>query len=166
VGSGDAARADPRNELRCHLVAAPSGWSLREGTDAVASDGEVKCGFEDAVAWAVGDGVRSVVSGVYGYEASGVARYENANALGRHSAVPYLSGRVQRTESIHVALHVLDGVIDGGFGVTDASDGFDAAGVVDVELFGAEVTARWADGPTTTVDLGHLFWPWGADAAS
>jgi len=155
-----------RYELRCHLVAAPSGWSLREGADAVASDGEVKCGFEDAVAWAVGDGVRSVVSGVYGYEASGVARYENANALGRHSAVPYLSGRVQRTESIHVALHVLDGVIDGGFGVTDASDGFDAAGVVDVELFGAEVTARWADGPTTTVDLGHLFWPWGAHAAS
>ena len=155
-----------RYELRCHLVAAPSGWSLREGVHAVASDREVTCGSEGVAAWAVGDGARSLVSGVYGYEAGGVARSENANALGRHSAVPYLSGRVQRTESIHVALHVLDGSIDGGLGVTDAADGFDATDVVDVALSGAEVTARWAGGPTTTVDLGHLFSPWGTDGSS
>ena len=153
-------------ELRCHLVAAPSGWSLREGADAVASDGEVSCGTEGAAAWAVGDGARSLVSGGYGYEAAGVARFENAHALGRHSAVPYLSGRVQRTESIHVALHVLDGSIDGGLGVTDAADGFDATDVVDVALSGVVVTARWADGPATTVDLGHLFSPRRTDGSS
>lgn len=141
-------------------MSAPAGWSLREGAHAVASDADLECGSEGAAAWAIGDGVRSLVSGVFGYESADVARYENANAFGTHSAVPYVTGRLIRTESMHVALHVLDGVNGSSEG------GIDMADVVDVELFGAEVTARWAEGPTVTVDLGHLFWPWGADAAS
>jgi hypothetical protein len=59
---------------------------------------------------------------------------------------------------LHVALHILD---------TEPPDAaVDPADVVDVALSGAEVTARWAGGPTTTVDLGHLFWPWETDGTS
>ncbi len=133
-------------EVRCHLVTAPDGWSLREGAHAVASDDEISSGHEAAVAWAVGAGVRSLVIGLFGYESGSVARYEDGNAFGEYSAVPYLSARLSATESVHVALHILDTGTDAGL-----------ANVVDVEVSGTRVTARRVGGHTVTVDLADLF---------
>jgi hypothetical protein len=31
---------------------------------------------------------------------------------------------------------------------------------------GADASRRWVSGPTVTVDLDYLFWPWGTDATS
>ncbi|MEZ0109142.1 hypothetical protein ABH920_003152 [Catenulispora sp. EB89] len=133
-------------ELRCHLVTAPAGWSLREGGHAVASDVELDCESDASGAWAVGDGVRSMVLGAFGYESAGVARYEGANALGTYSAAPYLFARASSGESVHIALHVLDS--GAGIGLAD---------VVEVEVSDTQVTARWAEGSTVTVNLGGLF---------
>ncbi|MEY9909851.1 hypothetical protein ABIA35_006094 [Catenulispora sp. MAP12-49] len=149
-----------RYELRCHLVTAPAGWSLREGGHAVASDAEVECGADALTAWAVGGGVRSSVSGVFGYEASAVVRYEDANALGRHSAAPYLSAGLSSAESVHVALHVLEAADT----APDTAPDLDPAGLIDVR--GNEVTARWPGGSTVSVDLGSLFASGSTDAAS
>ncbi|WP_370380578.1 hypothetical protein [Catenulispora sp. GAS73] len=139
-------------ELRCHLVTASAGWSLREGGHAVASDVELDCESDASGAWAVGDGVRSMVLGVFGYESAGVVRYEGANALGMYSAAPYLFARASSGESVHVALHVLDSGAD-----IRLAGAVDAADVVEVEVSDTQVTARWAEGSTVTVNLGDLF---------
>lgn len=144
-----------RYELRCHLVAAPDGWSLREGGHAVASDIEAESGCGAAFAWAVGDGLRSSVVGLSGYESGAVARYEDANVFGRYSAAPYLSARPTSAESVHVALHALD-----------AGAEIDLAEVVGVEVSETRVTARWVGGSTVTVDLSTLFGSGSTDATA
>lgn len=144
-----------RYEVRCHLVTAPDGWSLREGGDAVASEAGIECGGDAAAAWAVGDGVRSSVLGLFGYESGAVERYENTNVFGSHSAAPYLSAQPSSAGSVHVALHSLN-----------AGTEIDPAEVVSVEVFETQVTARWARGSTVTVDLSALFGSGSTDATA
>jgi len=146
-------------ELRCHLVTGPAGWTVREGGHAVAGEAEPTAGTGDPAAgpgaWAAADGIRSAVLGLHGYRPGGgaVARHLGANALGRHSAAPYLTGPATDSAStgiVHIALHLLD---------REPGELPDPAAIVTVEVAGTVVTARWAagGGRTTVLDLGGLF---------
>ncbi len=80
-----------RWEIRVHRFQAPPGARLRDGGHAVA--GRRPPDAETGDGWALvrrSDGLTCAVIGLYGWERAAVARHTGANALGEHSAVPFL----------------------------------------------------------------------------
>ncbi|MGI5193348.1 DUF2264 domain-containing protein [Streptomyces sp. CA-288835] len=79
-------------EIRVHRVQAPAGVAVREGGYAVAA--EARPTAERGSGWALArtpDGLTSVVVALHGWdEDAGIAREVDANALGPHSATPYV----------------------------------------------------------------------------
>ncbi|WP_327351909.1 DUF2264 domain-containing protein [Streptomyces sp. NBC_01304] len=97
-------------EIRVHRVQAPAGVTVREGGHAVA--GAVRPHVEHGPGWALTrteTGLTSAVVGLYGWdEEAGIAREVAANALGAHSATPYLLKSAHPGgESVHVTLVAL-----------------------------------------------------------
>lgn len=128
-------------ELRAHLVTAPPGWTVREGSFAVA-------GAQEPVAQGTairGDDVSVELTPVHGWTGSGVARFQGGNAFGEYSATPYLTAEpVAGLPTTYVSAHRL---------------GRDSAGSVPVTI---EVTAdclvaTWDDGRRDEFVLGELF---------
>ncbi|NUR27197.1 MAG: DUF2264 domain-containing protein [Catenulispora sp.] len=108
---------DQRYELRCHLITAPAGWSVREGGHMVAAGtppeaaAAVTDSSSDLFAWAATDsGLRTSLTAIHGYTSAGIVRHTGANAFGPHAATPLLHGRGDRRSgtTVHVAFHALD----------------------------------------------------------
>ncbi|GAA1929392.1 DUF2264 domain-containing protein [Streptantibioticus ferralitis] len=127
-------------EIRVHRVEAPAGATVRDGGYALA-------GPEPPVAeagdhWALarrGDGLTSAVVGLYGWCGGHVARHTNANALGRCSAVPYLTSAPHPGgRSVHVTLVALTGA---PLDVASLCEGITA------EVVDGAAVIRFADGP-------------------
>ncbi|GAA1992088.1 DUF2264 domain-containing protein [Catenulispora subtropica] len=101
---------DDRWELRCHLVTAPAGWSVREGGHMVA-DSEPPHAESEPVPWArTIAGLRSSLTPVHGYTSGAIVRHTAANAFGPHAATPLLHGRTDHSvgTTLHLAFHTLD----------------------------------------------------------
>ncbi|OIV39527.1 hypothetical protein BIV57_01220 [Mangrovactinospora gilvigrisea] len=89
-------------EIRVHRIDAPAGTPIREGGYAVACTEQPIALTGDG--WALArnaDQLSSAVVGLYGWDAAAVARETEANALGPHSATPYL------TRAAHPAGHTV-----------------------------------------------------------
>jgi len=153
---------DGSHELRAHLVRGPSSYGLREGSHAVAgatapSSGTIAATKESpATAWAVtDDGLFAAVVGLHGWDSPDVANYAGANAMGTHSAVPYLRAARGDAPSVHIALHTLT---RRGAPAPSA-----LTGVVDVRVDGTRVDVAWASGAVGCFDL-DTFVPWDGHA--
>ncbi len=140
---------DGIHELRCHLVRAPGGYTVREGGHTVAAAHLPEGGAGGAAAWAGNGDVSVSVRGIHGWTEAATKAYAGANALGEHSLVPYLSTPHPGGDGIYIALHSLS-----RGGRQEA-----AAGAADVGLSGTVVTVRWAGGAVHVFDLAS-FVPW------
>jgi hypothetical protein len=136
-------------ELRAHLVTAPAGWTVREGSFAVA--GARKPYADEGIADS-GEGI-SVHGGdvtvdlvpLQGWTGSGVARHRGGNAFGEHSATPYLTAEpVPGLPTVYVSVHRLGRSVSALVPVTVA--------VADECL-----VATWSDGRRDEFVLGELF---------
>jgi hypothetical protein len=139
------------HELRCHLVRGPMEYSVREGGHAVAGATPVDVGATDNTAWAGNGDVYAAVTVVHGWEEPRTTRYTDANAMGKHSAVPSLGAERNSEETVHVALHTLTR------GPAPSPEALQAAAAVVVS--GTEVSVTWASGASQTFDL-RTFVPW------
>ncbi|MFK0006819.1 DUF2264 domain-containing protein [Paenarthrobacter sp. NPDC090520] len=139
------------HEVRCHLVRGPVDYRVREGGHAVAGNQPVSAGTSGATAWVNNGDVFAAVTGMHGWEDAGTTGYTGSNAMGEHSAVPHLSARRTTEQTVHVALHTLTR------DPAPAPESLEAMAAVVVS--GTEVTVRWADGSTQSVDLAS-FVPW------
>ncbi|MFJ6453517.1 DUF2264 domain-containing protein [Paenarthrobacter sp. NPDC091669] len=142
---------DGIHELRCHLVRGPMGYSVREGGHAVAGAAPVEVGQTDSAAWAGNGDVFAAVTAVHGWEEPKTTRYDGANAMGGHSAVPSLSAQRPAEETVHIALHTLTR------GTAPVPETLKAAAAVVVS--GTEVAVTWASGASQSFDL-RTFVPW------
>ncbi|MFB7372457.1 DUF2264 domain-containing protein [Streptomyces sp. NPDC056222] len=128
-------------EIRVHRVEAPPGVTVREGGHALADARQPAA--HTGPHWATArrlDGLTSAVVGLYGWhESAAVARDIEANALGPHSAVPYVrSAALPGGRSVHVTLVVLSG---------DAVHPAELREAVSVTVDdGSGVTVRFPDG--------------------
>lgn len=144
------------HELRAHLVHGGSGYTIREGSHAVAgatapAANVVTESETGPAAWARNEeNVSAGVVGIHGWESAHTAAYEGCNSLGEFSAVPYLQASGQEAPSLYLALHTLSREAEGQTPVGD---------LVQVTVAGTQVTARWTDGTTHEVDL-ESFIPW------
>ncbi|ACU70514.1 conserved hypothetical protein [Catenulispora acidiphila DSM 44928] len=128
-------------ELRAHLVTAPPGWTVREGSFAVA-------GAQEPVAEGTairGDDVSVELTPLHGWTGSGVARFQGGNAFGEYSATPYLTAEpVAGLPTTYVSAHRL---------------GRDSVGSVPVTIAVTAdcLVATWDDGRRDEFVLGELF---------
>ncbi|MEY9863433.1 hypothetical protein ABH935_009083 [Catenulispora sp. GAS73] len=136
-------------ELRAHLVTAPAGWTVREGSFAVAG---ARKPYTDEWVTDTGDGI-SVHGGdvtadlvpLHGWTGSGVARYRGGNAFGEFSATPYLTASpVAGLPTVYVSAHRLGRSRNGSVPVT-------------VAVTGECLVAGWSDGRRDEFVLGELF---------
>ncbi|BCJ64088.1 DUF2264 domain-containing protein [Polymorphospora rubra] len=132
-----------------HWPADPGPWRLHVGGYALAGH-RVDTGIGDG--WARADrpdGLCSLVTGLRGFDQAGITPGERSNPLGVWSAVPWVrtTGAV-RPGAVYAAAVVLT-----GRGVTDPADAFPGAAEPAVEVDGATVVVRWADGATERVPL-------------
>ncbi|MEY9935227.1 hypothetical protein ABH926_009898 [Catenulispora sp. GP43] len=134
-------------ELRAHLVTALAGWTVREGSFAVAGVRE-----PSAEGTAVrNDKVAVDLAPLHGWTGSGVARFRGGNAFGEHSATPYLTaGPVPGLATVYVSAHRL------GRAAT-ASATTTASVPVTVAVAGDCLVATWRDGRRDEFVLGELF---------
>ena len=79
-------------ELRAHLVTAPNGWTVREGSFALADE----------------DLTVDLIP-LHGWTGSGSAHFEGGNAFGEHSTVPYLTAEPEPGVPTRVRLHAPPG---------------------------------------------------------
>jgi hypothetical protein len=130
-------------ELRAHLVTAPAGWTVREGSFALA-------GSEEPAAdrTSVRSGDLSVdLFPQHGWTGHGVARYRDGNAFGEHSAVPYLTAAVvPGVPTLFVSSHRLS-----------RTAAVPAPGPSTVEVNGDRLTVAWDDGRRDDFVLGERF---------
>ncbi|MBF8193981.1 DUF2264 domain-containing protein [Nonomuraea sp. K274] len=152
-----ASMVDGPWELRCHLVDGPAG-PLREGGHLLTGVEPLRAHTGTAVEAATAevdavaeveraDGLYAAVIGLHGYDASGVARYDDVSAMGRWSAVPYLLATRQDGPTVHVAAHLL------ARSVRPA----EWPSAVTVKVHDTVVMVTWASGRTRSVDLATLF---------
>jgi hypothetical protein len=128
-------------ELRAHLVTAPAGWTLREGSFALAGERRpVADGTE-----VYSDDLTINLVPLHGWTGNGIARHESCNAFGEHSAVPYLTAEpAPDVPTLYVSLHRL--------GRTAA-----APVPVSIDVNGDCFTANWTDGRHDAFALADLF---------
>jgi hypothetical protein len=91
------------------------------------------------------DRLTSVVVGLHGYDKAGVRRGLDSNALGAHSATPYLEAR-HHGRQVLVSAVVLSG---------DTVWPEALAESIEVAVDGLDVRLRFADGTTADVRLGE-----------
>ncbi|MCA2221790.1 DUF2264 domain-containing protein [Nonomuraea aurantiaca] len=136
-----ASVVDGAAEVRIHRVTAPAGHQVRDGGHAIA--GEEPPTARSGELWASArraDGLVSVVRGLHGYTAAGVAAAEGANAFGRHSATPYvLADAHPGGTAVYVSLVLLTGA--------------DEARPPEVRVDGDQVTLDLPGGDSATVRL-------------
>jgi hypothetical protein len=106
-----------RHEVRVHLVQAPAGWMVREGGHNLSGAYEVSITESATVAAA---GRTSAMRGLHGYDSASVDCREDADALGRASAVPYLTATHPGGQAIYASWVSITG---------DPIDGLAAASV-------------------------------------
>jgi hypothetical protein len=136
-------------ELRAHLVTAPSGWTVREGSYAVAADEEpeAEAGHGLAPVRAASGRLTLTLTPVHGWSGRGVARHCGGNAFGEHSVVPYLTAEpAPGVPTVLVSLHRLA-----------LGDREEARTPVDVQVAGDRLTAAWTDGRVDEFALADLF---------
>ena len=147
-------------ELRAHLVTAPAGWTLREGSFAVAGscapvveeaavrgEGGGLAGRGDEGIAVRGDGAVVELVGLCGWTGSGVARFRGGNAFGEHSAAPYLTADpVAGLPTAYVSVHRL------GRGGTRPK-----SVPVTIAVSDDCLVASWDDGRRDEFVLGELF---------
>lgn len=137
------------HELRCHLVFGAEHYTLREGGFALAGEQPPRLRAEGLGAWLDNTELQSSLLGVHGWQSVGSARYQGCNALGKHSAVPFLQAPGAKDPAVYIALHTL--------GSTEPPR--QASEVVQVEVAGQTVHWAWINGPTGTVNIAD-FVPW------
>lgn len=128
-------------ELRAHLVTAPSGWTAREGSFALAAPHP-----PEAVDTSVHSRNLTVdLVPLHGWTGSGVARFERGNAFGDHSAVPYLTATPPpNVPTLYASLHRL------GRTATVPVP-------VQVEVADDHLRATWTDGRQDKFVISKLF---------
>ncbi len=115
-------------ELRAHLVTAPDGWTVREGSFALA-DEEVTVDLLP----------------LHGWSGSGVARFQQGNAFGEHSTVRYLTAEPEPgVPTAYVSMHRLGRTPSIPVPLT-------------VEVSGSHLSAQWSDGRRDECALDELF---------
>jgi hypothetical protein len=115
-------------ELRAHLVTAPAGWTVREGSFAVADEAIIV----DLVP-------------LHGWTDSGVAHFEGCNAFGAQSKVPYLTATpFADVPTVYVSVHRLGFTASVPLPVT-------------IDMSGNRLSATWSDGRRDDFVLGELF---------
>ena len=131
-------------ELRAHLATAPVGWTVREGSFALAGEQQPIAVGTSLVRGA--DGRLTVeLLPLHGWTGSGIARHQGRNAFGEHSAVPYLTAEpAPDVPTLYISLHRLGRTPDVQVPVT-------------VEARGDRFTAKWTDGRRDEFVLGELF---------
>lgn len=79
-------------EVRIHRVAAPAGYTVREGGYALADQDPLRADTSGTRATVRrGDGLVSAIAGLHGWTGAHVRHGYGSNAFGTHSAVPYCS---------------------------------------------------------------------------
>lgn len=137
------------HELRCHLVFGAAAYTLREGGFALAGAHPPQLRAESLGVSVYNDELHSSLLGVHGWQSVGSARYQGCNALGEHSAVPFLLAPGVEDSAVYIALHSLGRAEPPRY----------AAEVVLVEVTGSTVQWDWVDGPSGTVNITD-FVPW------
>lgn len=138
------------HELRCHLVHGSAGYTVREGSFALAGNTPPTQQIQTTSVRLEQGLLRSSLLGIHGWEQAEVARYQGCNALGKHSAAAFLTAPGSSETSCYVALHSL--TVERELPKT-------AAEVVAVKVSGSTVSWRWCDGPSGTIDIAD-FVPW------
>lgn len=132
-------------EVRLARVDEASGeLHLRIGGWPLAADEPCRAETDDATQTAVCStgSLTSSVKGLAGLPRVGIHRAEDANAFGRHSAVPWaMTGAPVTSGRIYAALVTLSGV--------NVSDD------VSVEISGDHVAVEWPDGACSEVSMGN-----------
>jgi len=144
------------------LVTAPPGWTVREGSFAVAGAGAAARGPVAGAASVCGDEMAVELMALHGWTGSGVARYQGCNAFGEYSAVPFLSGEpVAGLPTVFVSAHRLGRAVMGGSVAVavpvTAMVPVAVAVPVTVAVAGECVVADWSDGRRDEFLLGELF---------
>jgi hypothetical protein len=141
-------------ELRAHLVIAPPGWTVREGSFAVAAEIEPE---------ADGTSVRTEEVTVdliplHGWTGSGLARYRGGNAFGEYSAVPYLTAEpAADVPTVYVSVHRLARTATADTAATADMTAGERTVPVRVEVDGDRIRATWTGGGVDEFVLGALF---------
>lgn len=138
------------HELRCHVVHGGAGYTLREGSFAIAGAAEPELQLWESGAQVKYGSLHSSLLGVHGWTAARVARYAGCNALGEYSAVAFLTAPGSKEPRCYVALHSLGSAVDLPGSVADA---------VAVEVVGSTVSWSWHKGPSGSIDIAE-FVPW------
>ncbi|OIV35235.1 hypothetical protein BIV57_22655, partial [Mangrovactinospora gilvigrisea] len=99
-------------EVRCHLVDAPEGWTVREGGTLVATEAAEKPSLPaGGAAWAGDDRWRSVLAPLAGWSGARAETlpYGAVTPLGGGAEVPVLwaAGRPEGGRGVHVSVHAL-----------------------------------------------------------
>ncbi|GAA2897740.1 DUF2264 domain-containing protein [Microbacterium esteraromaticum] len=135
-------------EVRAHLVIAPQEHDrIREGSFALAGPEPLA---QDVTARraqaAVANGVHRVaLTGLHGWDDGDVVAHHGTNAMGEHSAIPILTARRDRGETVHVAVHQI---------LSADEDPSAALAGLDVTVDGTAVRVEWpADGMSSEFDL-------------
>lgn len=126
-------------EIRCCLVDAPAGCTIRMGGYAVAGPTPPRTTTDSAT---TDTGLVTRVQDLHGYDTSGVHASEGTNAFGPHSATPYLTRSDHPGERV-----VLVCAIGLGAGPLVAAD-------IEAVVNGNTVRLRLPDGPVEQVVLG------------
>lgn len=133
-------------EIRIHHVATLGTRTLRDGGFAVAGEDEPH--VEVAGGWALArraDGLTSFIGALHGFSRADVQRLRDANALGPHSAAPFVVSEAPvDTEGVYVSLVVLTGT---------PFDPHAALAGIDVEITGRQVVVQCDDGTQFFVQL-------------
>ena len=145
-------------ELRAHLVTAPSGWTLREGSFAVAG----RCEPRVEGSSVRGDDAVVGLLPLHGWTGSGSARFRGGNAFGEHSAALYLTAEpVAGMAAVYVSVHWLGRLelLSAGSGLVGAAGSVGSARSVPVTIAvsGDCLVAAWDDGRDDEFVLGELF---------
>ncbi|MFD8571113.1 DUF2264 domain-containing protein [Streptomyces sp. NPDC059639] len=135
------------HEVRAHLVRSPGGHTVREGGWAVADDLPLTAEKRSGAASVTNrQGLTARVVALHGYDAAEVFTYQDANAMGPHSAVPALTATADPGDTVLVSLHTLA-----------RSTPLPEPPVVAVA--GTVVTVSWPDGSEQRVNLATCC-PW------
>ncbi|WP_406335199.1 DUF2264 domain-containing protein [Streptomyces sp. NBC_00203] len=106
-----------RYEIRVHFVTAPAGWGVRDGGYSLASPTAPEtCDTRHWQAAVTDDGTTTAIASLWGFEHGGLHRDSEADAMGKESAVPYLTARHAGGTRTYVSCVLLD------------ADGFDPVG--------------------------------------
>ncbi|TYB57779.1 DUF2264 domain-containing protein [Nonomuraea sp. PA05] len=148
-----ASVVDGAAEIRIHRVTAPAGHQVRDGGHALAATTAPDLREGDSLALARRpDGLTSAVRALHGYSGTGVVTAVDANAFGRHSAVPYAFATAHPGgTALYVSLVWLSGTAVEPPGVSVRIE--DGETVVLTLDGGETVTVRMGDVPSATRSL-------------